>query len=211
MMVVGLLMMAATRWRSASRWAWVPGVAFVATLGSGGCIHNYLVYQAFGVKQLSIRAALADSIGEANASVVQLRDHVRIPGTIPYYPPVIWTYLATGSTGAPTALVIETATMFPDAFQPGPDGSPRRLIPQIPLQPQTVDEAITGTTMPYALERIPRTGPQLLAVVNQRTDTSDPAEIGRRYLLLSWLSPSQADALVRGFTTVETHPLPRLE
>jgi hypothetical protein len=50
-----------------------------------------------------------------------------------------------------------------------------------------------------------------LAVVNQRTDTSDPAEIGRRYLLLSWLSPSQADALVRGFTTVETHPLPRLE
>ena len=211
MMVVGLLMMAATRWRSASRWAWVPGVAFVATLGSGGCIHNYLIYQAFGVKQLSIRAALADSIGEANASVVQLRDHVRIPGTIPYYPPVIWTYLATGSTGAPTALVIETATMFPDAFQPGPDGSPRRLIPQIPLQPQTVDEAITGTTMPYALERIPRTGPQLLAVVNQRTDTSDPAEIGRRYLLLSWLSPSQADALVRGFTTVETHPLPRLE
>lgn len=211
MMVVGLLMIASAWWRSAGRWAWVPGVAFVATLGIGGCIHNYLVYQAFGVKQLSIRAALADSIRDANASVVQLRDHVLVPGTIPYYPPVIWTYLATGSSGTPTAFVIETATMVPDAFQPGPDGSPRRLIPQLPLQPQTVDEAITGTTMPYALERIPRTGPQMLAVVNPGTDASTPADAGRRYLLLSWLAPRQAEELVRRFTTIETHPLPRLE
>jgi hypothetical protein len=85
------------------------------------------------------------------------------------------------------------------------------LIPQLPLQPQTVDEAITGTTMPYALERIPRTGPQMLAVVNPGTDASAPADAGRRYLLLSWLAPRQAEELVRRFTTVETHPLPRLE
>ncbi len=211
MMIVGLLMMAATLSRSASRWAWVPGVAFVAALGIGGCIDNYLVYQAFGVKQLSIRAALADSIRDANACVVQLRDHVLVPGTIPYYPPVIWTYLATGSSGTPTAFVIETATMVPDAFQPGPDGSPRRLIPQIPFQPQTVDEAIIGTTMPYALERVPRTGPQMMAVVNPGTDAADPADVGRRYLLLSWLAPRRAEELVRRFTTIETHPLPRLE
>lgn len=211
MMVVGLLMMATRFWRSASRGEWIPGVAFVAALGIGGCIHNYLVYQAFGVKQLSIRAALAESIGAANASVVQLRDHVLVPGTIPYYPPVIWTYLATGSSGTPTAFVIETATMVPDAFEAGPDGSPRRLIPQLPLQAKTVDEAIISTTMPYALERVPRTGPQLLAVVNPGTAASDPAEVGRRYLLLSWLAPGRAEELVRGFTTVETHPLPRLE
>ncbi|MFM7244183.1 MAG: hypothetical protein ACKO40_08415 [Planctomycetaceae bacterium] len=211
MMLVGLLMLATRLWRSAGRWAWIPGVAFVAVVGIGGCIHNYLVYQAFGVKQLSIRAALADSIRNANASVVQLRDHVLVPGTIPYYPPVIWTYLATGSSGAPTAFVIETAAMVPDVFQPGPDGSPRRLIPQIPFQPQTVDEAIIGTTMPYALERVPRTGPQLMAVVNPGTDTADPADVGRRYLLLSWLAPRQAEELVRRFTTVETHALPRLE
>ena len=211
MMVVGLLMIVTRFWQSADRWAWIPGVAFVAALGIGGCIHNYLVYQAFGVKQLSIRAALSDSIRDANASVVQLRDHVRIPGTIPYYPPVIWTYLATGSTGAPTAFVIETATMYPDVVQPGPDGSPQRLIPQLPLQPQTVDDAITGTTMPYALDRIPRTGPHLLAVVNPGTDVGAPAEVGRRYLLLSWLAPHQAEELVRRFTTIETHSLPRLE
>lgn len=211
MMVIGLLMIATRFWRPAGRWAWIPGVAFVAALGIGGCIHNYLVYQAFGVKQLSIRAALDDSIRDANASVVQLRDHVLVPGTIPYYPPVIWTYLATGSSGAPTAFVIETAAMLPDAFQPGPDGSPRRLIPQIPLQPQAVDEAIIGTTMPYALERVPRTGPQIMAVVYPATDAADPADVGRRYLLLSWLAPRQAEDLVRRFTTVETHSLPRLE
>lgn len=211
MMLVGLLMLANRFWRSAGRWAWIPGVAFVAVVGIGGCIHNYLVYQAFGVKQLSIRAALADSIRNANASVVQLRDHVLVPGTIPRYPPVIWTYLTTGSSGAPTAFVIETAATVPDVFQPGPDGSPRRLIPQIPLQPQTVDEAIIATTMPYALERVPRTGPQLMAVVNPGTDAADPADVGRRYLLLSLLAPRQAEELVRRFTTVETHALPRLE
>jgi len=211
MMVVGLLMIASNLWRSAGRCAWLPGVAFVATLGIGGCIHNYLVYQAFGVKQLSIRAALADSIRDANAAVVQLRDHVLVPGTIPYYPPVIWTYLATGSSGTPSTFVIETATMLPDAFQPGPDGSPRRLIPQIPLQPRAVDEAITGTTMPYALERIPRTGAHLLAVVTPGPNAQDPADVGRRYLLLSWLDPRRAEDLVRGFTTLETHALPRLE
>lgn len=211
MMIVGLLMIATAAWQSAGRWAWVPGVAFVAALGVGGCIHNYLVYQAFGVKQLSIRGALVDSIRSDNAAVVQLRDHVQIPGTIPYYPPAIWTYLATGSTGVPTAFVIETATMYPDTFQAGPDGSPQRMIPQLPLQPRTVDDAITATTMPYALERVPRTGPQLLAVVNPGTDAGSPAEVGRRYLLLSWLAPAQAQELVRGFTTVETHALPRLE
>jgi hypothetical protein len=211
MLVTGSFLLVNDRWHRAPRWAWLPGVAAVAALGVGGCVHNYLVYQAFGVKQLAIRARLADAVREARPSVVQLRDYIPVPGTIPYYPPVIWTYLATGSTGEPTAFVIETTAMASDVIQPGPDGAPRRMIPQLPLQPRIVDEAITATTMPYALENISRSGPQVLAAFYPAEESSRPAEIGRRYLLNAWLAPARAADMVRDFTKAEILPLPPIQ
>lgn len=211
MIACGFVLLASARWADAHPRAWVTGIVALATLGVGGCIHNYLVYQAFGVKQASIRAALGESIRDTKAAAVQLRDYVRIPGTIPYYPPLIWTYLATGSSGAPIAFVIETAGMAPDVIQAGPDGQPQRIVPQIPLQPRALDEAITATTMPYALDRVPRTGPHVLALVQPGHESADPADLGRRSLMLSWLAPERAAEFVQGFTKVETHQLPRVE
>jgi len=210
MLVTGFLIVANEWWAPKARWSWIAGVAAFAVLGVGGCIHNYLVYQAFGVKQLSIRAGLVDLIQESHASVVQLRDYVRIPGTIPYYPPVIWTYLAREAKDMPRTFVIETAVMAPDVFQTGPDGSRQRVIPQIPFRPQTLDEAITATTMPYALEKIPRTGPQVLVMVRSNPAGFRPAYIGLRFLFLSWLNPTRAADFVREFTKIEAHPLPDL-
>jgi hypothetical protein len=211
MMACGLIL-------TANRWllpqvssAWLAGVAALATLGMGSCMANYLAYQAFGAKQLSIRSGLSGAIGASDAIAVQLRDYTRIPGTILYYPPIIWTYIAHDADGLPKSFVIETATFAPDVFQPGADGQPQRLIPQIPLRAESLDQAITDTTMPYALEGVPRRGPQILATVEPGYPDANPADLGLRYLFLSWLNPGQLTEFVRGFTKIATHPLPPVE
>lgn len=211
LIVVGFLWSANGWWLRGSPAAWLTGVVAFVVIGVGGCIHNYLLYQAFGAKCWSVREKLTEVIGNDSPAVVQLRDYYHIPHTIPYYPPVIWTYLANGRSGSPTSFVIETAMLAPDVFQPGPDGQPRRGIPTIPLRSDTVDEAITNTTMPYALERVPRRGPQVMAAIQPGHETTPPAALGRRYLVLSWFDPAGRAEFVRGITSVDVNPLPPIE
>jgi hypothetical protein len=210
MIACGLLLMANGWWLHGFPRAWLAGVTALAALGVGGCIHNYLAYQAFGAKEWSIRGRLAELIHDSDAAVVQLRDYCRVPRTIPYYPPIIWTFLAGNAEGPPKTLVIETVTLAADASQPGPDGQPRRIIPRIPLRPELVDETITDTTMPYALERVPRTGPQILVTVEPAYQGASAADLGLRYLYLAWLEPTRLAEFVRGFTKTESYPLPTL-
>lgn len=208
MIVVGGLMTLNTWLVSRIRWVWVVGVVVCSLLGIRGCIHNYLVYQAFGVKQWSIRNELLKFNAEKDASVVQLRDYVWIPGAIGYYPPIVWTYMASDLRSAPRVFVVETAVIAPDQIQAGTDGARQRVIPQIPLDSKSVDEAITATTMPYALTDIPRTGRHWLVAAYPNRDVSSPAAIGWQYLVQSWLTPREAATCVRMFTKCETFTLP---
>lgn len=211
MIACGLLMTANQWWIPSYPRAWLAGVTGIATLGVGACVSNYCAYQALGAKQLSIRDGLVEVIGDSNAAVVQLRDYTSVPGTIPYYPPIIWTFIAHDGVGLPTTFVFETATFAPDVLQPGPDGQPQRLIPQIELSPASLDQAITETTMPYALEGIPRRGPQRLVSVEPGYQGRQPPELGLRYLVLKWLDPSRLGEFVREFTKITSRPLPPVE
>lgn len=211
MIACGLMMTANEWWLPQFPRAWLTGVAALATLGVGGCLANYLSYQALGAKQLSIRSELSEAISKSNAVAVQLRDYTSLPGTILYYPPIIWTYIAHDANGLPKSFVIETATFAPDVFQPGPNGQPQRLIPQIPLRPESLDQAITDTTMPYALEGVPRRGPQILATVEPGYPDARPSDLGLRYLFLSWLDPARRAEFVRGFTKIVTQSLQPVE
>jgi len=211
MIACGLALLATSRWASAFPRAWVAVVAAIATLGVAGCVSNYLAYQAFGAKEWSLRGHLAEMIHDSDAAVVQLRDYSRIPRTIPYYPPIIWTFIANASDGPPKTLVIETVTLGPDISQPGPDGQPRRIIPQVPLRAETVDETITETTMPYALERVPRAGPQILVTAEPAYAGTSATDLGLRYLFLSWLEPERLPEFIRGFIKAERHSLPAIQ
>lgn len=210
MIACGLLIVAGRLWLRQFPQAWLTGVTALVALGVGGCVDNYLAYQALGAKAWSIREGVGRAIRESHAAVVQLRDYSRVPRTIPYYPPIIWTFLAS-ETAAPKTLVVETVTLAADASRPGPDGQPQRIIPRIPFTPDMVDETITDTTMPYALERVPRFGPQILVTVEPGYQGVRPVDLGWRYLCLRWLDPARCAEFIRGFTTIETHPLPPLE
>lgn len=73
-----------------------------------------------------------------------------------------------------------------------------------------MDETITDTTMPYALERVPRTGSQILVTVEPGYEGVSAADLGLRYLFLSWLEPSRLAEFIQGFTKAESYPLPPL-
>jgi hypothetical protein len=211
MITCGLLIVVNRWWLSQYPKAWLAGVAGIVTLGVGGCIHNYLAYQALGAKQWSIRSRLVEMIHDSDAAVVQLRDYCQIPRTIPYYPPLIWTYLASGTDALPKTFVIETAMLAPDGVDQGPDGQPRRVIPAIPLRSDSLDESIIGTTMPYALEQVPRTGPQIMVTIEPGSEIAKAGELGVRYLVLSWLSPARMPDFLRGLIKAESRSLPPIQ
>lgn len=211
MITCGLLIVVNRWWLSQHPRAWLAGVAAITTLGVGGCIHNYLAYQALGAKQWSIRGSLMEMIHDSDAAVVQLRDYYRIPRTIPYYPPIIWTFLASGTSGLPKSFVIETALLAPDGVDQGPDGLPRRVIPTIPLRSEGLDEAIIGTTMPYALEQVPRVGPQIMVTIEPGSENAKASDLGLRYLVLSWLAPDRLPDFLRGFIKAESRSLPPIQ
>jgi hypothetical protein len=211
MITCGLLIVVNRWWLSQYPTAWLAGVAAIVTLGVGGGIHNYLAYQALGAKQWAIRSRLVEMIHDSDPAVVQLRDYCQIPRTIPYYPPIIWTFLASGTSGPPKSFVIETALLAPDGVDQGPDGQPRRVIPTIPLRSEGLDEAIVGTTMPYALEQIPRTGPQIMVTIEPGSEIAKASDLGLRYLVLSWLSPAQMPDFLRGLIKAESRSLPPIQ
>ena len=211
MITCGLLIVVNRWWLSQYPKAWLAGVAAIVTLSVGGCIHNYLAYQALGAKQWAIRSKLVEMIHDSDPAVVQLRDYCQIPRTIPYYPPIIWTFLASGTSGPPKSFVIETALLAPDGVDQGPDGQPRRVIPTMPLRSEGLDEAIIGTTMPYALEQVPRVGPQIMVTIEPGSESAMASDLGLRYLILSWLAPDRLPDFLRGLIKAESRPLPSIQ
>jgi hypothetical protein len=211
LMVVGGLLSVNRWWLRGFPTAWFAGVVAIVVLGVGGCLHNYLVYQALGAKCLAVRAKLSMVIRDSSPAMIQLRDYCPIPRTIPYYPPVIWTFIANDELEPPRTFVIETALLAPDVLQPGPDGQPRRVVPIIPMRPTSLDEAITNTTMPYALERVPRKGPQLLASIGPGYGLAANGDLGQRYIAIKWLEPAVLTRFIDGFITLEITRLPDVD
>ena len=107
--------------------------------------------------------------------------------------------------------MIETVTIAPDAAQPDAAGQPQRIIPCMSLQSATVDEAIVGTTMPYALEQVPRTGPQIMVTIEPGYENAKASDLGLRYLVLSWLAPDRLPEFLRGFIKAESRSLPPIQ
>jgi hypothetical protein len=210
MITCGLLIVVNRWWLSQYPKAWLAGVAAIVTLSVGGCIHNYLAYQALGAKQWSIRSRLVEIIHDYDAAVVQLRDYYQFPRTIPYYPPLIWTYLASGTDALPKTFVIETALQFPDQIVRDANGEQRRVVPQLPLSSADVDQAITQTTMPYALQLVPRTGPQKLVTIMPGKHGNNGVSLGIRYLWLKWFDRAKVGEFLEALTESQAFDLPRI-
>lgn len=188
-------------------WLWVVGVTVVAVLGIGNCHRNYLALQAFGVKERSVQRKLSAAISEYDACVVQLRDYFDLPGTIAYYPPSIWTFIGSGTASAPKAFVVDTRVIAQDQVSTNEQGQMQVTMPQLELSAREVDQAITATTMPYAMENIHRSGPQLLFAILPGSLGNQSVRLGIRYLGLKLSAPAQCEDFEKCITDVRVVPL----
>lgn len=208
MMAVGVLGWLAQRFAPARpAFAAVP-LLFVCLLCIVATNRNTLELEAFAAKQESVRVKLRAAIAQTGSCVVQLRDYYLIPGTVPYYPPIIWTYLAAYGDDRPRTFVIDITAMAPPQEQVNPDGSRQLVFPALPITSPVLLQLMDQTTMPWLLDEVPREGPQTMFIVQQGKLGSDGAAIGFGYLWRKWFDPESLLDFVDELTTTAVLNLP---
>lgn len=208
LMWVGILATLNLRMLPTRPWLWMAAVCGLTVLGIGNCNRNYLALQAFGVKERSIQRKLMRAIDDHSASVVQLRDYYDLPGTIPYYPPSIWTFIAAGGASTPKAFVLETCAIAPDQIVVNAYGQPEVSMPKWIPTSQDIERAIVATTMPYAMQKIPRSGPQILVAILPGDLGSRSVQLGLQYLSLKILDNSRCRDFEDRITVGQVFSLP---
>jgi hypothetical protein len=208
MIIVGGLGVLNSKAASSLPWLWAGGVIMVAVLGIGNCHRNYFALQAFGAKERSVQRKLQAAIAEHDACVVQLRDYYFLPGTIAYYPPSIWTFLASGTGFAPKTFVIDTRVIAPDQISKSAQGYNEISMPHLTPSAGDIDQAITATTMPYAMEGIRRAGPQILFAILPGSFGNESIQLGKRYLAVKFLDPKKVEEFEQQMTQARIVSLP---
>lgn len=188
---------------------WLGPVVALAVAGATASNAAYLRLQAEGAKEQSVARKLSSLIRERKVCVVQLRDYFFISETIPYYPPLIWTFIATLGREAPSAFVLETARTMPEDRQVlDESGKPALVMPSLPINSENLETLVEQTTMPYMLHAIPREGPQAMLVVRPGKYGADGTAIGARYLWTKWAHPSKLRQFVDDLTSANVLDLP---
>jgi len=210
LIVVGGAIAANVKIAPAIPWLWVFAATMVALLGIGNAHRNYFALQAFGAKERSVQRKLKAAIAENDATVVQLRDYYFLPGTIAYYPPSIWTFLASGTASAPKAFVIDTRAIAPDQVSRNESGQSEIVMPQLAPSARDIDQAIDATTMPYAMENIRREGAQILFAILPGPLGNQSVQLGRQYLALKVFDPAKCEEYENKMTQARVMLLPAI-
>ena len=185
--------------------SWIIAAAILCALFVIRSNRNVLELEALSAKQESLRQKLRSAVQSGGVSVVQLRDYFGIPGTIPYYPPIIWTYLVAHGDERPRAFVIDVAGIAPPEERIAPDGSKQFLFPALPMNSALLTQLMDQTTMPWLLGEVPLTGPQIMFIVQPGKLGNDGVSLGAKYLRLKWFNPGGLPEFLDQVT--ETHVL----
>jgi hypothetical protein len=199
---MALLVVSAAIWLTAklvpSRpFAWFGACLVICGLWAASCITGYLRLQAFGVKQLAIRAHVRELIRERHPAVIQFRDYVAVHGGIAYYPPLIWTAMAACCDQVPRTLIFDSRIAVPDQQARAADGTMQVAMGTLPLSSGDVTRIIDDTTTAYALTEIPRHGGQFLLAALPSATMANPEQVAIEYLRRRWAAPAAIDDWVK--------------
>lgn len=205
---MALLVVAMAAWATAkivpSRpTAWFAVCLAICGIWGASCVAGYVRLQAFGVKQLAIRAHMRELIKERSPTVIQFRDYAPIRGGIAYYPPLIWTAMAACCDRAPRTLVFDSRIAVPDQQVKNGDGSTQIVLGTLSLSAANVRQIIEDTTTPYALQEIPQGGSQFLLAALPTAKMASPERLALDYLRLRWESNADVEDWVKQVVEVK--------
>jgi hypothetical protein len=208
MMVVGLAMTSTQLFSFAPPRAWCALVAALIVLNVGACWRNYLSLQAFGLKQEAIAFHINEVKRQEPTALVQLRDYFRIPKTIDYYAPSIWTFLPTLGALKPDTFVFETVLMAPDQMQLDETGKPVTVSPWVSVNRTSLEDLINQTTMAYAMTAIPRIGRHVLLKIYPADANADPFRLGAEYIRRKWFARETIEDFIKQAAVGQVAELP---
>jgi hypothetical protein len=183
-------------------------LAVLLGVAAWSSVRSHLTLQALGAKHQSIQNGLRGVIARHGPAMIQLRDYFDIPGTIPRYPPLIWTLMTAPDGEAPSTLVFDTVQVADHEETLGPDGEVRISFPNVPVSRSDMHEILKGTSMPGVLTAIPDQGSQVLFVVSAGDANPDGVAIGLHYLRCKWLDQDQLPNFLGGLTRTLEAGLP---
>lgn len=187
--------------------AWFAVCLAICGMWGASCVAGYLRLQAFGVKQLAIRAHMRELIKERCPAVIQLRDYAPIKGGIAYYPPLIWTAMAACCDRAPQTLVFDSRIAVTDQQIRNQDGTTQITIGTLRLSAADVQRIIEDTTTAYALDEIPRSGRQFLLAALPSAMMENPERLAMEFLRRRWESSSDVEEWVKQIVEVKVQEI----
>jgi hypothetical protein len=207
MSVVGIAMTATRVTAFAPPRAWYALVVALVVLNVGACWRNYLTLQAFGLKQEAVAFQINNVTRQMSTALIQLRDYFRIPRTVDFYAPSIWTFLPTGGELKPQTFVFETTSMAPDQVQFDESGKPVSVSPWIPVNRAAFEDLIKSTTLDYAMTGIPRVGRHVLLKVYPTEADADPLRLGAEYIRRKWFARDTLEDFVKAASSSQVAEL----
>jgi len=187
---------------------WISAVVTLCALFVIRSNKNLLELEALNAKQQSLRQKMRSAVQASGASVVQIRDYFWIPGTIPYYPPIIWTYLVAYGDPRPRTFVIDVSGIAPPEERIAPDGSKQLLFPALPINSALLSKIMDQTTMSWLLDEVPLAGPQIMFIAQQGRLGNNGVSIGASYLWLKWFHPKGLPEFLDQITDTHILELP---
>jgi hypothetical protein len=208
MLIVGFSILATRLFqkRFGAAWAILPLALLI--LGVVASNRAILRLQGLGAKHEAVRLALQREIADAGPVIVQLRDYFLLPGTVEFYPPVIWSSLAARESLAPRTIVFDTIPLAPHQETVDEKGHLQINMPFLPMEDAGVNQLAESTTIPQLFKEMPREGPQILVVLREGTLGNNGVQLGGRHLFFKWLEPEKLPEFFKNLVHVISSPLP---
>lgn len=188
------------------RAAFIPFVALILA-GIGANTVNYASYQALGAKQLAVQDILAKTIREQRPTVLQVRDYFAIEGTINWYPPAIWSFIAAGGKTRLSTFVLDTRSVAEDQMAQK-DGHVQVSIPFLNVGGADLQAMLSETRLPFVFEVPALENRQTLVVFQAAKPASSSALLGLDYLKTKFFSPETLPAFLDGLVVHQSSSAP---
>ena len=183
-----------------AQWSLFTVLFYIILSGAVSANCSTLRLQAMGAKQLSLGNKLKGIISETPIRAISLRDYYQIPGTIYFYPHIMWTYICTDFKSVPKVLVVDTRFAFPDQIRVKPDGAQENVVPIIQFDDRIYAHFVKYAGAAFSFAEPPDSKNSVTAIVTQGQEGANGVSIGFHYLYSKYFHSYALNNYVQNIT-----------